>query len=88
MKLLKNLLKTPGFCIGMGIFLLTLFIALFSPFFYKVDIVTNAGLPYSPPSADHLMACSRFQSLFFGLCQFKICVCFKTPMQPNLAALV
>ena len=72
MKLLKNLLKTPGFCIGMGLFLLTLFIALFSPLFYNVDIVTNAGLPYSPPSADHLMGTDHLgvdtlSQLIFGL---------------------
>lgn len=55
MKLLKNLLKTPAFLIGITLFLLTIFVAVIVPLFYKVDISTRVGLPYLPPSGEHLM---------------------------------
>ncbi len=57
LKLLKNLLKSPMFVIGISIFLLTLIIAFFGPVFYHVD--TNArdiiAGPYAPSSAEHLL---------------------------------
>ncbi|MFA6622633.1 MAG: ABC transporter permease [Fibrobacteraceae bacterium] len=57
LKLLKNLLKSPMFVIGISIFLLTLIIAFFGPVFYHVD--TNArdiiAGPYAPSSAQHLL---------------------------------
>jgi len=59
-KLLVNLLKTPLFLVGAGLFLGTILIALFMPAFYHVDISSRAGLPYLPPSGanwfgtDHL----------------------------------
>src|SRR5574344_147378 len=57
LKLLKNLLKSPMFVIGVSIFLLTLIIAFFGPVFYHVD--TNArdivAGPYAPSSAEHLL---------------------------------
>ena len=37
-KLLRNLLKSPMFVIGISIFILTLLIALLGPLFYHVDI--------------------------------------------------
>lgn len=72
MKLLKNLLKTPGFCFGMGLFLLTILIALLFPLFYEVDIVQRAGLPYMQPSSEHLMGTDHLgvdmlSQLIFGL---------------------
>ena len=42
LKLLRNLLKSPMFVIGISIFVLTLLIALFGPLFYSVD--THARL--------------------------------------------
>ena len=36
-KLLRNLLKSPMFVIGVSIFVLTLLIAIFGPLFYNVD---------------------------------------------------
>jgi peptide/nickel transport system permease protein len=57
LKLLKNLLKSPMFVIGISIFFLTLIIAFFGPVFYHVD--TNArdiiAGPYAPSSAEHLL---------------------------------
>jgi peptide/nickel transport system permease protein len=53
MKLFKGLLKTPGFLIGMGLFLGTLILAFIVPLFMNIDTVTRVGLPYSPPSKDH-----------------------------------
>jgi peptide/nickel transport system permease protein len=53
MKLLKGLLKSPGFLIGMGLFLATLILAFVVPLFMHIDTVTRVGLPYSPPSAEH-----------------------------------
>jgi peptide/nickel transport system permease protein len=55
MKILRNLLKTPAFLIGGGLFLLTILLALFGPLFYSIDITTRVGLPYSSPSAAHLL---------------------------------
>ena len=56
-KLLRNLLKSPMFVIGVSIFVLSLLIALFGPLFYHVDINARdmmAG-PYAGSSADHLL---------------------------------
>jgi peptide/nickel transport system permease protein len=53
MKLFKNLLKTPSFVFGMGLFLGTLLLALFGPLFMHVDVITRVGLAYTPPSGAH-----------------------------------
>ena len=56
-KLLKNLLKSPMFVIGISIFVLTLLIAVFGPLFYNVDTHARdimAG-PYAGSSAAHLL---------------------------------
>ena len=55
MKLFKNLLKTPNFIFGSILTLLTIAIALLGPVFYHVDVATRVGMPYMPPSAEHLM---------------------------------
>ncbi|MFP4416029.1 MAG: ABC transporter permease [Fibrobacterota bacterium] len=55
MKLLKNLLKTPSFLIGIGLFLFTLVIAFVVPLFYQVDISSRVGMPYMPPSSEHFL---------------------------------
>ena len=53
MQLLKNLLKSPWFVLGTGLFLFTVLIALLGPLFVKVDASTRAGLAYMPPSRAH-----------------------------------
>ena len=56
-KLLRNLLKSPMFVIGISIFIITLLIALLGPLFYHVDINARdivAG-PYAGSSGDHLL---------------------------------
>jgi len=53
MKLLRGLLKTPAFLIGMTLFLVPVLIALFAPFFMHIDPRTRVGLPYMSPSSDH-----------------------------------
>lgn len=53
MKLLKNLLKTPAFLVGIILFIGTVSIAFIFPFFYHIDIVTRVGVPYMSPSAEH-----------------------------------
>jgi peptide/nickel transport system permease protein len=55
MKILMNLLKTPAFLIGMGLFLLTIIAALILPIFYHVDIQTRVGSAYVEPSARYLL---------------------------------
>ena len=57
LKLLKNLMKSPMFVIGVGIFFLSLFVAIFGPLFYHVDINARDILagPYAPSSAEHLL---------------------------------
>jgi peptide/nickel transport system permease protein len=56
-KLLKNLLKSPMFVIGVSIFFLTLAFAFLGPVFYNVD--TNArdivAGPYASSSAEHIL---------------------------------
>lgn len=51
--MLKNLLKTPGFVFGMGLFAITLLVALFGNLFTDVDVKTRVGLAYLPPSSEH-----------------------------------
>ena len=56
-KLLRNLLKSPMFVIGISIFIITLLLALLGPMFYHVDINARdivAG-PYAGSSGDHLL---------------------------------
>src|ERR1700760_59091 len=53
MKLLKNLLKSPSFVLGMGLFLATLLLALLGPLLTHVDVNTRVGLAYMKPSSEH-----------------------------------
>lgn len=53
MKLLKNLLKTPAFLVGIILFIGTISLAFIFPLFYHIDIVTRVGIPYMPPNAEH-----------------------------------
>ena len=56
-KLIRNLLKSPMFVIGISIFIITLLLALLGPMFYHVDINARdivAG-PYAGSSGDHLL---------------------------------
>ena len=57
LKLLRNLLKSPMFVIGISIFVLTLLIALFGPLFYSVDTHARDILagPYAGSSGEHLL---------------------------------
>ena len=57
LKLLRNLLKSPMFVIGISIFVLTLLIALFGPIFYSVDTHARDILagPYAGSSSEHLL---------------------------------
>jgi peptide/nickel transport system permease protein len=55
MKLLKNLLKTPSFLIGMTLFLATLFLALLGPLVMHLDVVHRVGLAYMTPGAGHVL---------------------------------
>jgi len=59
MKLLKNLLKEPAFVFGVGLFFLTILLALLGPLFASMDM-SSKHLPYIEPGAgvalgsDHL----------------------------------
>lgn len=53
MKLLKNLLKSPSFLIGMSLFLATLGLALLGPLLLHVDVYSRVGLAYMPPDGAH-----------------------------------
>jgi peptide/nickel transport system permease protein len=55
MKLLMNLLKTPSFLFGAGLFCVTIAVAVFFPLVYHADITTRAGLPYMPPAPGHVL---------------------------------
>jgi peptide/nickel transport system permease protein len=53
MKLFKNLLRTPSFVLGFGLFFSTLLLALLGPLFVHVDVNTRVGLAFTPPSSAH-----------------------------------
>jgi peptide/nickel transport system permease protein len=53
MKLLRGLLKSPGFVLGMSLFIGTLLLAFIVPFILHVDAQTRVGLAYLPPSSEH-----------------------------------
>jgi len=53
MRLLKNLFRSPFFVLGMGLFVLTLFVAVLGPLLMNVDVNTRVGLAYMAPSAAH-----------------------------------
>ena len=55
MKLLMNLLKSPMFLFGAVLFFITIFVGLFGPLIYHVDIVSRVGMPYMPPGKEHLL---------------------------------
>jgi peptide/nickel transport system permease protein len=52
MKMFLNLFKSPSFLIGISLFLLTICLALFFPFFYHIDVRTMSA-PMMPPSRGH-----------------------------------
>ena len=52
MKMFLNLFKSPSFLIGISLFLLTICLALFFPFFYHIDVRTMSA-PMMPPSREH-----------------------------------
>ncbi len=54
MKLLRNLLKSPMFVIGAGLFFGTLLFALLAPLFYNVTL-ERVGEPYMPAGAGYLL---------------------------------
>jgi peptide/nickel transport system permease protein len=54
-KLAKGLFKNPGFVIGFVLFVGTLLIALLGPLLSQYDAQTRVGLPYLPPSSEHLL---------------------------------
>ena len=91
MKLFINLLKTPTFLFGSILFALTILMALVLPIFYQVDIVNRVGMPYMPPSAEHIMGTDHLgvdflsllitglrSSLFVGLLAGTIATCTGT----------
>ena len=91
MKLFINLLKTPTFLFGSILFALTILMALVLPIFYHVDIVNRVGMPYMPPSAEHIMGTDHLgvdflsllitglrSSLFVGLLAGTIATCTGT----------
>jgi peptide/nickel transport system permease protein len=53
MKIFLNLLKTPGFLFGAGLFAACLGLAWLLPLFHTVDTAARVGLPYLPPSRAH-----------------------------------
>jgi len=55
MKILMNLLKSPPFLFGILLFLATIMLGLLGPIFYHVDTITRVGMPYMPPSKEHIL---------------------------------
>ncbi|MCL2182782.1 MAG: ABC transporter permease [Chitinispirillia bacterium] len=59
MKLLKNLLKSPMFVIGMSLFLVTILIAIFGPLFYAIN-TDRVGVPYDMPNAQFWLGLDNY----------------------------
>jgi peptide/nickel transport system permease protein len=53
MRLIKSLLRSPSFVLGMSLFVLTLLLALTGPLLLHVDVNTRVGLAYLAPSSSH-----------------------------------
>ena len=53
MKLLKSLLKSPFFVLGLSLLVLTVLLAVLGPLLLRVDVNTRVGLAYMPPSSSH-----------------------------------
>ncbi len=53
MKLLKALLRSPSFVLGMGLFVFTLLLSVLGPWLLQVDVNTRVGLAYLAPSSAH-----------------------------------
>jgi peptide/nickel transport system permease protein len=53
--LAKGLFKNPGFVIGFVLFVGTLLLAAVGPMVSEYDANTRVGLPYLPPSGEHLL---------------------------------
>jgi peptide/nickel transport system permease protein len=51
--ILRGLLKSGAFLFGMGLFILTLLLAVAGPWLWNVEIDTRVGLPYTEPSGKH-----------------------------------
>jgi peptide/nickel transport system permease protein len=54
-RLFKGLFKNPGFLIGFVLFVGTLLVAFLGPVISPYDPHTRVGLPYLPPSSEHLL---------------------------------
>lgn len=54
MKLLRNLLKSPMFVVGMGLFFATIAFALLGPLFYNVTM-ERVGEQYAPPGGGFIL---------------------------------
>ncbi|HEX3020390.1 MAG TPA: ABC transporter permease [Chitinispirillaceae bacterium] len=67
MKILKNLLKSPFFVIGMGLFLITILVAVFSPIFYNIDIHTRVGAAYTNPGGKFILGTDHMGIDMFSL---------------------
>ncbi len=67
MKILKNLLKSPFFVTGMGLFLITILVATLSPLFYNIDIHTRVGAAYMNPGGKYLLGTDHMGIDMFSL---------------------
>lgn len=72
MKMLKHLLRTPGFLVGAGLLILTFALAFLPGLFLDLDVHRRVGLAYMPPASgrwlgtDHL-GLDMFALLVAGL---------------------
>ncbi|MEI9936489.1 MAG: ABC transporter permease [Pseudomonadota bacterium] len=53
MKLFRNLLRSPSFVLGAGLFAFTLLLALLGPLLMRVNVNARVDLAYVPPSSAH-----------------------------------
>jgi peptide/nickel transport system permease protein len=67
LKLFLGLLKSPGFLVGMGLFLGTLLLALCAPLFMHIDAHSRVGLAFMPPSSQHWLGTDHMGVDMFSL---------------------
>lgn len=65
--MLKSLLTTPAFLLGMGLFLLTIALAVVPPLFMKLDYVNRVGPPFQPPSSAFILGTDQMGMDMFAI---------------------
>jgi len=67
MKMLKSLLTNPAFLVGMGLFFLTIALAVVPPLFMQLDYSNRVGPPFQPPSRAFILGTDQMGMDMFAI---------------------